>query len=683
VGAAVAEMPIVLRVDELTVRYATIRGSVLALDHVSLAIPRGQVLGLVGESGSGKSTIVLALLGLLDEGAEVRAKALEFQGHDLLRDPVTPRGRRIGTVFQDPSSVLNPALPVGLQVAEPLLVHRRMNRTEAFSRATELLAQMGIPRPRSVMQAYPHQLSGGMKQRAVIATALATEPDLLLLDEPTTALDVTVEAQILDLLEKLRTERGLTMLLVSHNLGIVDRICDRLCVLYAGRTLESGPTAVLLHSPRHPYTRGLLGALPRPDRLHPGRLVPIPGNLPDLTKPEPGCNFRPRCPFAQPDCARPQQLAEVVPSHLVRCHRADIVVDLPWPAPEAETRPAESMPERSSETLVEASHLRRFFRSGGAMARLLSSDTVAQAVDDISLTIGRGETVGLVGESGCGKSTLGRLLLRLIPAEAGSLSFAGERVPEAPAAEFRRRAQIVFQNPDTSLNPRQTVATILNRPLQRFSLAHGEEASREVGRLLDLVRLPRAYQSRYPHQLSGGEKQRVGIARALATRPDFVVADEAVSALDVSVQAAVLNLLADLREQLGVAYLFISHDIGVIAHIAERVAVMYRGRLVEEGRTSQVLHPPYHPYTEALLSAVPIVGARGRVAARIRLAGDAAVAVIGAGCPFASRCPRRIGPECDTVPPPWRAAAEGHRIACHIPLPTLASMPPALSMRGL
>jgi peptide/nickel transport system ATP-binding protein len=666
-----------LRIEDLSVRYATARGDVQALDQVSFAIPRGTVMGLVGESGSGKSTVVLALLGLLGGSARVTASSMSFDGHDLLRDPVSLRGRRIGVVFQDPSSVMNPSLPVGLQVAEPLLVHRRMGRAEAFARAEALLVETGIQRAAAVMRAYPHQLSGGMKQRAVIATALAAEPDLLLLDEPTTALDVTVEAQILDLLETLRVRRGLTMLLVSHNLGIVDRICDGLTVLYAGRTVESGPAADLLHAPLHPYTRGLLGALPRPDRPHPGRLVPIRGNLPSLIDPDPGCNFRPRCPFAVGACGNPQPLSEAGAARQVRCHRADAVRDLPWPLPEGP--PAVALPGADSVALLEARDLRRSFQHGGMLAGLLGRRAEpVRAVDGVSITLHPGETLGLVGESGCGKSTLGRLLLRLVRADGGSLRFAAAEVPAEPGPAFRRRAQIVFQNPDTSLNPRQTVETILRRPLHRFGLAHGGEAVREVDRLLDLVRLPSAYRSRYPHQLSGGEKQRVGIARALASQPDFVVCDEAVSALDVSVQAAVLNLLADLRDRLGVAYLFISHDIGVIAHIAERVAVMYRGRLVEEGRTAQVLHPPYHPYTEALLSAVPMVGMRGRSAVRIRLAGDVGDAPAGVGCCFASRCPRRIGPVCDTTPPPWRAVGDGHRIACHIPLPELEAVPPAL-----
>ena len=670
-------LPPMLRVENLSVHYGTTHGQVRALDRVSLAIPRGQVLGLVGESGSGKSTLVLALLGLLGKAAHVQATALDFDGHDLLRDPTPLRGRRIGVVFQDPSSVLNPALRIGLQVAEPLLVHRRVPRSEALARATALLAETGIPRAALVARAYPHQLSGGMRQRAVIATALAAEPDLLLLDEPTTALDVTVEAQILDLLEELRERRGLTMLLVSHNLGVVDRICDRLTVLYAGRVVESGPTADVLRRPRHPYTRGLLQALPPPSRLQPGRLAAIPGNLPDLTDPDLGCNFRPRCPFAQSACALPQEPADAGPGRVVYCHLAEAAARLPWPMPDGDAvvRPF----ERPLGDLLEASELYRAFRSGGVLARLLKRpETAVQAVDGVSLAIRPGETLGLVGESGCGKSTLGLLLLRLLRANSGALRFAGEVVPDVPGLEFRRRAQIVFQNPDTALNPRQTVEAILRRPLSRFGLAHGARAAKEMDRLLELVRLPRSFRARYPHQLSGGEKQRVGIARALASRPDLVITDEAVSALDISVQAAVLNLLTDLQNELGVAYLFISHDIGVISHIAERVAVMYRGRLVEEGRTVDVLHPPYHPYTEALLSAVPVVGVRGRSASRIRLAGDVGGIAAGSGCCFADRCPRRIGPVCDTVPPPWQSPADAHRIACHIPLPELTAIRPAL-----
>ena len=642
----------ILAVEGLSVSYATPYARLFALDDVSLAIPRGEVLGLVGESGSGKSTVVLAALGLLGEAASVSARRAEFDGRDLLADAAALRGRRIGVVFQDPAAALNPALSIGLQVAEPMLTHQRLPRTEAYARAAALLGELGIPRVAEIMQAYPHQLSGGMKQRAMIAAALAGEPELLLLDEPTTALDVTIEAQILDLLEGLRASRGLSMLLVSHNLGIVGRLCDRLTILYAGRTVETGPTAAVLAAPRHPYTRGLLGALPRPE-ARARRLLPIPGALPDLRSPDPGCNFRPRCPLAVAACAEPQAMLPAGPARRVRCHRHALVADLPLLLdPVAPSRPSAAAP------LVDVEGLTRGF---GGPTLLRRRRTRVHAVDGMSLTIHPGEIVGLVGESGCGKSTLARLILRLLPADGGRLAFDGRPVPERPDLAFRRRAQIVLQNPDGSLNPRRTVEAILRRPLAHFGLAQGAAAGREVARLLELVRLPEAYRSRYPHQLSGGEKQRVGIARALATRPDFLVCDEAVSALDVSVQAAVLNLLQDLRDTLGVAYLFISHDIGVIAHIADTIVVMYRGHAMERGPADAVLHAPHHPYTEALLSA----GA----ARQMRLVDTAPS---GAGCRFAGACPRKLGAICDIEPPPWREASAGHRILCHIPVEQLA-----------
>ena len=654
-------------VEGLSVAYPSRTGWLRALDDVSFTIPKGGVLGLVGESGSGKSTVILALLGLLGP-ARLAARRLAFDGHDLLHDAPALRGRRIGIVFQDTAAALNPALTIGAQITEPMRVHLRMAPHTAWARATELLAETGIARPAQVMHDYPHQLSGGMKQRVGIATALATEPDLLLLDEPTTALDVTIEAQILALLDELRARRGLSMLLVSHNLGIVDRLAETVAVLYAGRVAETGSVADVLHHPRHPYTRGLLAALPRPDRPHAGRLAPIPGSLPDLTAPVPGCNFQPRCPFSAPGCEQPQPLLDGT-----ACWRSAIIADTPWPI-----EPAPMAQAREPLPLLDAAELSASFRSGGLFAKLMGRSSTVLAIDRVSLRIATGEIVGLVGESGCGKSTLGRLLLRLIPADAGALRFGAERVPARPDQAFRRRAQIVFQNPDTSLNPRQTVGTILARAIRWFGAAGpkagpkaGQGTQPEIDRLLALVRLPARYAVRYPHQLSGGEKQRVGIARALASSPDFLVCDEAVSALDVSVQAAILNLLRDLRDELGVAYLFISHDIGVIAHIADRVVVMYLGSIMEEGATADVLQPPYHPYTELLLSSVPLVGRHRapvpRPAARPAPGRD--------GCKFAARCPRHLGDLCDTTPPPLRRAGPGHAIHCHIPLAELAAAP--------
>jgi peptide/nickel transport system ATP-binding protein len=671
-----------LDIAGLSVAYKTGRGWLTALDDVSLSIPVGGVLGLVGESGSGKSSVVMALLGLLGAAARVRAARVVFDGQDLLANAPLLRGRRIGVVFQDTSAVLNPALTIGRQVAEPLLVHLRLPRAEAWSRATALLGEMGIARPAQVMGCYPHQLSGGMKQRVVIATALATDPDLLLLDEPTTALDVTVEAQILNLLDGLRVRRRLSMLLVSHNLAIVDRLCDQVAVLYAGRVTETGPTARVLDRPRHPYTKGLLAALPQLDLVQAGRLSSIAGNLPDLVSPDPGCNFRPRCAFAEAGCDQPQALRGG-DGHLARCHRVTDIAALPWPGSPAPAM-AVAGAEHSAELLVQAAGLSRRFTTGGLLRRLSGrADHAVLAVDDVSLAVRVGEVVGLVGESGCGKSTLGRLLLRLISADAGTVRFDGTVIAQQPDLAFRRRAQIVFQNPDTSLNPRQTVRTILRRPLRRFASMRGNAGTREIDRLLELVRLPSGYADRYPHQLSGGEKQRVGIARALATRPDFLVCDEAVSALDVSVQAAILNLLCDLRDELGLAYLFISHDIGVIAHIADRVAVMYGGSLVEQGGVQEVLRPPYHPYTEMLLRSVPVIGTRQRSVGVERSVDGADEAAGVSGCKFARRCPRKLGPICDSLRPPWQEVGRDHRIRCHIPLAALANVPPWLPVRAL
>ncbi|WP_054208754.1 dipeptide ABC transporter ATP-binding protein [Bosea vaviloviae] len=606
-----------LEIDDLTVRYRTAGGEIEALSSVTLEARKGSTLALVGESGSGKSTIALAAMGLLPAEATVPLGRILFDGADILTMDAEARrqlrGSRIGLVFQDPFSVLNPSLRIGDQVGEGLVHHRGFTAERAFARAIELLDEVGIVKPEAVAKAYPHELSGGMRQRALIAGALASEPELLILDEPTTALDVTIEAQILDLLEDLRVRRGLTMVFISHNLGVVRRIADEVAVLYGGQIVEQGATEDVLQRPVHPYTKGLLAAIPRIGRRM-ARLAAIPGRLPDLRNPPAGCRFAPRCPFATDDSDKPQRLLPVG-ERMVRCSSAEALRETPWPVQQETVSAATGAAPTGSGPVVEVENLTKsFVLSRGALRwerwRPVRDTLSIKPVDDISLTIAPGEVVGLVGESGSGKTTLGRTILRLIEADSGLIRIAGETVSDKPQSALeamRRAAQIVFQNPDSSLNPRKTIRELLGRPIARFGLAPKSEIPKRVDELLDLIRLPAHYADRYAHQMSGGEKQRVGIARALATQPKFIVCDEPVSALDVSVQAAIVNLLADLRDRLGVAYLFISHDISVVAHLADRVAVMHHGKMVEIGPAEQIMQAPTHPYTIKLLSAVPRV----------------------------------------------------------------------------
>jgi peptide/nickel transport system ATP-binding protein len=686
--------PSLLSVEGLTVTYATRHGPLRALDDVDFAIEPGETLALVGESGSGKSTVALAILGLLDAGAATLAGSIVFKGRDL---PTTGenerralRGQAMSVVFQDPFTSLNPGLPVGLQVAEPLIYHRGVDRREAEERAVAALHEVGLPSSAIVARAYPHQLSGGMRQRVLIAMALICDPELLILDEPTTALDVTVEAQILDLLDDIRQRRGLAMLFITHNLGVVNRIADRICVLYAGRVLEVGAKNAVLGAPSHPYTKGLLAALPRlMTSVRERQLAPISGRFPDMTQPPPGCIFEPRCPFVEAACHVPQKLAPTEDRRLVRCWKAAALAATPWPLPAPANAGAPQRHGRVDGALLAVSNACKAFYIGGSLAAVkwtrvfgfvpwprLDRATI-RALDGASIAVARGEVLGLVGESGSGKTTLGRAALRLLGLDSGRIAFAGDDITTKPPTRmgaFRKQAQIVFQNPESSLNPRRTVGAAIGRAVKVFVGLDGARRRARVEQLLDRVGLPRGFYDRYPHQLSGGEKQRIGIARALAGNPDFIVCDEPVSALDVSVQATVLNLLAELKRSLGLSYLFISHDLSVVAYIADRIAVMYAGRICEEGSTAAVLAPPYHPYTEALLSAVPLPepGVVGHP--RIPLRGDVADRPTN-GCPFHPRCPRKLGSVCENVTPPIIEPAAGHRIACHIPLESLCLVP--------
>lgn len=670
-----------LTVDSLCVGYASPNGVVPTVRNVSFSINRGEALALVGESGSGKSTIALAILGLLGTEAVVTGGRILYAGQDLTRLSQSAlaelRGNRMSIVFQDPFGSLNPGMTIGKQVAEPLIRHCGLSRQEAMERTIAALAEVGLPRPAELVLAYPHQLSGGMQQRVLIAAALICEPELIILDEPTTALDVTIEAQILDLLGTLRRRRNLAMLFISHNLGVVNRICDRTCVLYAGEVLEEGPTALTLRRPRHPYTQGLIGAIPRLASQRAARLQPIPGHLPQPGDLLPGCVFQPRCPHALEQCRAEAQTLRPLEDGQVRCWRAGT---LPRSTESQDAAPATSKATQPGCNLVEARNLRKTYVLGrtvkfGGPRLLRVEHKELNAVDGISLSISAGEVLGLVGESGSGKSTLGRCLVRLIDASAGRIDFEGQDVTHARGEslhKFRADVQIVFQNPASSLNPRRTIGATIGRSLDLLGNVSPKERQSRIGSLLESVGLPAHFSHRYPHQLSGGERQRVSIARALASDPKFIICDEPVSALDVSVQATVLNLLADLRDKLGLAYLFISHDLSAVAHIADRIAVMYAGVICEEGPTGAVLSKPNHPYTEALLSAVPTLADTGKQAARIRLREPATTTQKPVtGCRFHHRCPRKIGAICEQQVPPVVSPSAGHRISCHLPLEML------------
>jgi peptide/nickel transport system ATP-binding protein len=674
-----------LRLEHVDIGYRVRREQQRIVRDVSFHVARGESFGLVGESGCGKSTIALAIVQYLARNGAVSAGSVSIDGEDVLslRGEALRRlrARKVSMVYQEPGRALNPSLVIGRQVAEVYEI-AGVGRESAKAQALEILGRVRISDPASVMGRYPHQLSGGMLQRVVIAMALAAEPSLLILDEPTTALDATVEAEVLELVRNLRTEFDTSLLFISHNLGVIAQMCDRVGVLYAGELVEEGPAAQVFDSPRHPYTVGLLRSIPRRTPTGTGeagsggraRLATIPGSLPIPGVEIPGCVFADRCGLADERChTEAPPMYEIGGGRGSRCHHHERAESVPAQLAEDEAAQDDSLPVitaggatgTAGEPVVRIRGVSKTFRQGGDSIRGLL---------DVDLDIAAGETVGLVGESGSGKTTLARVLMGLTaPDDGAEVMLDGHSLP--PLATKRTAAdqkalQIVFQNPDSALNRRHSVRRLISRSLSKLGGYRGERLQERLSSLVASVRLPERYLPMRPSQLSGGLKQRVAIARAFAGDPRVVVCDEPTSALDVSVQAAILNLLTDLQRRSQTAYLFISHDLGVVRYLADRIVVLYLGRVMEVGPAEKVFAGPHNPYTEALLSAVPNLDDLDSL--RIRLEGEIpSAADPPSGCPFQTRCPRKLGSICETTEPELIEEEPGHGIRCHIPLAEL------------
>ena len=643
---------------------------------ISLKIERQGSYGLVGESGCGKSTLALSIVRYLPRNGRVSQGSISVSGRDVLKlkGEVLRKYRRdeVSMVYQNPGSALNPALRVGRQVAEVFAL-RGASRNEARERSLSALREVNIADPSSVLRRYPHQLSGGMQQRVVVAMALATNPSLLILDEPTTGLDATVEAEVLELIGELQERHSTAVLFISHNLGVIRKTCENVGVLYAGELVEEGPTEAILQDPRHPYTVGLLRCLPRGGlRKDRGRLDTIPGFLPPIGADLPACVYVHRCALAQEVCRTEKPVDHrIAATHTSRCHFHEIAQTLPRAT---DATPSTIAIDRNETPLLRVEELAKTFHQDGHDIKALAG---------VSAVLWPGETLGLVGESGSGKTTFARTLLGIVEPTAGTVEIDGHEMPPtlgARDASDVAALQIVFQNPDSALNRRHTVRRMLKRTLSKLANVGGGDAEKRAGELVESVRLPERALSSRPTGLSGGQKQRVAIARAFAGDPRLVVCDEPTSALDVSVQAAILNLLVDLQTSNKTSYVFISHDLGVVRYLSDRIAVLYLGRLMELGPAETVFEPPHHPYTEALLSAVPTI--EGEQRDRIDLEGEIpSAADPPSGCVFHTRCPRFLGDVCVEQEPPLAEVEPDHFMRCHIPVEELRELqksPPAV-----
>lgn len=674
----------VLQVEELTVAYQHGRIWQTAVRDFSLTVAAGETVGLVGESGSGKSTIALTVMRYLGGNGRVQNGRVLFQGQDLLALPIAQMrpiwGRQMALVPQDPMAALNPSLKIGEQLAEPLRHHLDLDKVAAAGRVWELMEMVRIADPQRVADSYPHQMSGGMQQRVMIALALSLEPTLLVLDEPTTNLDVTTQAAVLELVGDLIRQRQTAVLYVTHNLGVVARICDRVSVLYAGEWVEEAATRPLYRQPWHPYTAGLLRSAPRVGQNKAAiELQAIPGQIPPLGQHPGGCVFASRCRWVIAECTAARPPVTIVPDgRVVRCVRwAEMAAgrmgdDLPGMVGDTAV---DNFPTTPVLQLADVAVAYPLGRSLGAVLRRQPAPQVL-AVNGVSLTVAAGETLGIVGESGSGKTTLARAIVGLTPRTEGEMVLLGVALPPTVSARSRetlRQLQYVFQNPEEALNPYLTVGQTLQRPLITLLGYSRVAAEQRVAELLTAVQLPPSYAHRLPGQLSGGEKQRVAIARAFAANPELLLADEAVSALDVSVQAAILALLRQLQLENGYALLFISHDLAVVGYLADRIAVVYGGQVMELAAAQTLFQPPYHPYTEVLLAAIPNPDPEAE-RLPFRVSGDVVSQMERPlGCPFHARCPRSLGEICATQPPPRQTAVDGQEIVCHIELAVLAA----------
>ena len=682
----------VISVRDLTVSFASEAGTVHAVRGMNFDLYPGKTLGIVGESGSGKSVTSMAIMGLLDKNASVKG-SITYHGEELLNksdfEMSEIRGKGIAMVFQDPLSALTPVFSIGDQIKEALVTHNpKMTEQQIHDRSIELMNLVGIPDPEGRLKSFPHEFSGGMRQRVMIAMAIANNPDVIIADEPTTALDVTIQAQVLEVLRKAQRETGAAVIFITHDLGVIAGVADDIVVMYAGRPVEKADVDSIFDHPAMPYTMGLLGAVPRSDRERNSRLVPIPGSPMNLVNMPKGCPFAPRCPLATDICHTTEPVMEPVPGRpgqFVACHRTQEIVskgltfhDVYTVAEAAKSKFA-GVPRDERKMVLDVKHMRKTFplTAGGFLRRKIGE---VKAVDDVTLDVREGETVALVGESGSGKSTTLMEIMAFKQPQDGEIEMFGtkleHKMPREKRRELRSSVQYVFQDPMSSLDPRLPIYDILAEPMkvQHYSK---EQIRERIGELMRLVELNPDQVDRFPTQFSGGQRQRIAIARALSVNPQLVLLDEPVSALDVSIQAGVINLLEDLQNKLGVAYLFVAHNLSVVRHISSRVAVMYLGRIVESGDTEDVFEHPLHPYTQALISAVPVPDPKAeRTRQRIVLEGEVpSPTETFEGCPFMGRCPlmpklsaeqqARCRGERPALRPYDTSRPSGHQVACH------------------